>query len=88
MINIDDFYVVEDGSIVTNFDRSHKDIMQKAIELSGHSELYIADDATDIYGNKLPSLLALRCKEFRILNDFWDIYRQLLDEFFEDAWIY
>jgi hypothetical protein len=85
MEDIDEYYYfADDESLVTNFDRGYKDIMQKAIELSGHLELHITDDATDAYGNKLPSCLALRCKEFRILNDFWDIYDQLLDEFLED----
>ena len=70
----------EDVSLVTNFMRSDRHTYQKAIELSGHSELYIADDATDIFGNKLPHLLALRTNSDRELTDFWNVYRQITEE--------
>jgi hypothetical protein len=65
------------SSLITNFDRSDRHIYQKAIELSGHSELYIADDAIDIFGNRLTYLLALRTNECKDLSDFWDIFEQI-----------
>ena len=67
-------------SLITNFDKSDLHIYQKAIELSGHSELYITDDATDIWGNRLTYLLALRSKERQDLSDFWDIFEQIRKE--------
>lgn len=70
----------DEVSLITNFDRSDRHIYQKAIELSGHSELYIADDATDILGNRLTYLLALRSKERQDLSDFWDIFEQIRKE--------
>ena len=72
---------MEDVSLVTNFQKGDRHIYEKAIELSGHSELYIADDATDIFGNRLEHLLALRSKEPKELGDFWDIYEHLKEEF-------
>lgn len=71
---------LDDVSLVTNIQKSERCIFEKAIELSGHSELYIADDATDIFGNRLPYLLALRSSGYKELSDFWDIYEQLKEE--------
>lgn len=71
---------VEDETLVTNFNKSDRPLYEKAIELSGHNELYIADDAIDIYGNRLHYLLALRTRECKSLNDFWDVYEELAEE--------
>lgn len=73
-------YYIKEPSLITNFDKSDLHIYQKAIELSGHSELYITDDATDIWGNRLTYLLALRSKECQDLSDFWDMFEQILEE--------
>lgn len=73
----DELFFDEDESLVTNFQKSDEHIYHRAIKLSGHSELYIADDATDVFGNRLPHLLALRTHGSESLTDFWDIYKQI-----------
>lgn len=80
MDNYTDELFSEDTSLVTNFSKSDRCLYERAIELSEHSELYISDDATDIYGNRLPHLLALRSREFKSLTYFWDVYEQLNEE--------
>ena len=70
----------EDVSLVTNFNKSDRRLFERAIELSEHNELYITDDAVDIYGNRLPHLLALRSREFTSLSYFWNVYNQLKEE--------
>ena len=70
----------EDASLVTNFNKSDRPLFEKAIELSEHHELYITDDAVDIYGNRLSHLLALRSRECTSLSYFWNVYNQIREE--------
>jgi len=83
--NYHDNYYMDDyenvnTNLVTNFRKTELEKYHKAIKLYGSDNLYITDDATDVYGNPLPHLFALRCKEPQNLSRFWRIFESLEDD--------
>ena len=71
-----------EDNLLTNFDKVDKPIYEKAIkeylESGGSDILYIDDNATDLWENKLNDSFALRCKDYTAdLTKFWVIQRRI-----------
>lgn len=74
------FYWVKDLPLpraIMNFDRSQRELYQKAIDTWGKGRLFITDNAIDVFGDPVPYCLALNTSANKDISDFWEILQKL-----------
>lgn len=64
--------------LLTNFTKTERSIYETAIKqynkLTGKRDLFIREEAYDIYGNLVSDANALICSSTECKPDFWDIF--------------